>query len=157
MFGSIGSRIMLDDTLSHAAQRATGFVGIARNDMLYHLLVDCLWNMNDKTFSYHNNFASKLSSTLSRFMVQRSSLRYFHPPSASRVTILQRSILLAIRSAAWSDAPQEGPAKMPSWSFSWRVRLIESRLDIRILASSTDWSSTGGTKPSSRLRNPCTP
>src|SRR6185312_13287098 len=96
-------------------QSTTGLVGVTSYDMSNHLCIDRLRYMqNEAIFSYHNIFASKSSSSSLSSRVHRSSLRYFQPPSARTTTILPCSMLDAMRKAACSDAPQDGPAKMPS-------------------------------------------
>src|SRR5450631_232427 len=115
--GSVGGWIVLNDGPIFAPERTTGFIGIACGDMRDHFVVDCFRNTHCEIwFCYHNIFASKLSSRVCRSRVHRSSLRYFQPPSASSTTILPCCILSATRKAACRDAPQDGPAKMPSWS-----------------------------------------
>src|SRR6266516_27504 len=157
LLSGVGGRIVFDDRPILATERATGLVGIACDDMGLHLVVDRCGDTHNKTcFSYHNTFASNSPSSSRRLRVHRSSLRYFQPPSARMATILPCSMLSAIRRAACRDAPQEGPAKIPSWSLSWRVRRIESIAETRILPSSSVLSNMGGTKPSCRLRRPCT-
>ena len=47
--------------------------------------------------------------------------RYFQPPSPTRRAKLPRSYLSATTRAAWSTAPEEGPANMPSVSASSRA------------------------------------
>src|SRR5581483_4335532 len=139
LLGGVGGRIVLDYPTIFAAQRAAGFIGIARYDMRGHLIVQCPGDTHDKgCVIYHNNTASKSSSSCSISRVHRSSLRYFQPPSARITTILPRSMLAATRRAACRAAPHDGPAKMPSWSFNWRVRRMESLEDTRILPSSSD-------------------
>src|SRR5436309_7042180 len=101
---------------------------------------------DERFIGYHNIFASKSSSRSSSSRVHKSSLKYFQPPSARMTTILPRSKLSATRNAACRAAPHDGPAKMPSWSLSWRVRRMASTLVTSILASIKDSSSTGGTK-----------
>src|SRR5258708_4375745 len=113
--GGIRRWIILDHQFTLTTKRSTGFVRITSHDMRNHLAIKSFGNTYNKTsFSYHKIFASKSSSSVSNSRVHRSSLRYFHPPSARIVTILPRSILAATRIAACRDAPQEGPAKMPS-------------------------------------------
>src|SRR5579875_2773892 len=139
MFGSIGGWIVFYNQRINASQNSTALVRVGRGDMGEHLRVQSARNAHNKRITcYHNNLASNSSSRLSRLRVQRSSLRYFQPPSARITTILPRSRLDATRRAAWSAAPQEGPAKMPSWSFNSRVRRIAAEPETRIFASSRD-------------------
>src|SRR5260370_20047728 len=139
VFGSIGGRVVFDYLAIFASQQTTGLVGIACNNVRDHLLVHCRRNMHNKTSAgHHNSFASKSSSSSANSRVHRSSLRYFQPPSARITTILPCSMLAATRSAACSTAPHDGPAKMPSWSFNWRVRRMASTPATRLFASSSD-------------------
>src|SRR5215467_15863259 len=137
--GSIGGGVVLDYLAVFASQQTTGFIGIACNNVRDHLLVHCRRDTHNKTCAgHHNSFASKSPSSSSNSRVHRSSLRYFQPPSARITTILPCSMLAATRSAACSTAPHDGPAKMPSWSFNWRVRRMASTPATRIFASSSD-------------------
>src|SRR6266699_6860977 len=139
VFGSVGGRVVLDHLSILASQQTAGLVGIARNNVRDHLLVHCRRDTHDKTSAgHHNSFASKSSSSSANSRVHRSSLRYFQPPSARITTILPCSMLAATRSAACSTAPHDGPAKMSSWSFNWRVRRMASTPATRIFASSSD-------------------
>src|SRR5690348_6241808 len=132
MLGSIGGWVVFHHLTVFACQQPAGFVGIASDDVRQHVGVhrpgDAHYKGCFRFLRYHNNFASRSSSSVSRSRVHRSSLRYFQPPSARMTTILLRSMLDATRSAA----PQDGPAKMPSWSFNWRVRRTASPLATRI-------------------------
>src|SRR6266487_3920800 len=139
VFGSIGGRVVLDYQAVLTRQQTAGLVRIACNNVCDHLLVHCCRNMYNKTCAgHHNSFASKPSSSSSNSRVHKSSLRYFQPPSARITTILPCSMLAATRRAACNAAPHDGPAKMPSWSFNWRVRRMASTPATRILASSSD-------------------
>ena len=61
-----------------------------------------------------------------------------------------------MRTATEAIAPDETPAKMPSSKNSLRVQMIPSRLETRILRSSSEMSMIGGMKPSSSERRPWT-
>src|ERR1700730_4891853 len=123
MLGGVGGRVVVDYLTVFACQQAAGFVGVARCHMCQHLFIHPTGNTHDKWFAaYHKILASKSSSSSSSARVHKSSLRYFQPPSARITTILPCSMLAATRRAAWRAAPQDGPAKMPSWSLSCRVR-----------------------------------
>src|SRR5579875_1215285 len=91
LVGGIGGRIVLDDQAILAADDATALVGIALHDMGHHLLINRLRDTHHERgvlhLSYHNTFASKLSSSSSNSSVHRSSLKYFQPPSARMTTI----------------------------------------------------------------------
>src|SRR5258708_6973224 len=115
MLGGVGGRIVFDDKGINAADGSAALVGIGHGDMGEHFRVGSAGNTYNKCFTcYHNNLASNSSSTVSRSRVQRSSLRYFQPPSARMTTILPCSRLDATRKAACKAAPQDGPAKIPS-------------------------------------------
>src|SRR5579863_4271611 len=115
MLGGISGRVVFDDLTILARQHTTGFVGIARDDVCQHIGIHRRGNTYFKRrFIYHNSLASKSSSSSPSSRVQRSSLRYFQPPSAKMTTIFPCSILAPTRKAACNAAPQDGPAKIPS-------------------------------------------
>src|SRR5438132_13190619 len=140
MSGGIDGRVVFDYATIFACQQAAGFVGVTGHHVGQHLIVHCPGDTHDKLFitGYHRILASKSSSSSSRSRVHKSSLRYFQPASARMTTILPCSKLSAARNAACRAAPHDGPAKMPSWSLSWRVRRMASTLVTSILASIRD-------------------
>src|SRR5690349_16270451 len=82
--------------------------------------------------------------------------RYFHPPSGSNATIVPLDIDRATFDATARIAPDDGPAKMPSFSSSSRAVVTASRLDTTKRSSSTVGSKISGTNPSSSERRPWT-
>src|SRR5262249_36772806 len=126
-------------------------VGIAFARVLHQLLTQR--SRKDQAL-YHQTLSRTVSWASSSDAPQTPRLRYFQPPSANRQTISPRSSVLATRKAACSTAAEEMPANTPSWLARRRVMISASSEVTRIFRSSTDESSTGGMKPSSRLRNP---
>ena len=70
--------------------------------------------------------------------------RYFHPPSAKMTAMLPPSIRSAMRWAQCSTAPEETPAKMPSFCRRERAHSKAVALSTRNLPSSLSRSSSGG-------------
>jgi hypothetical protein len=71
-------------------------------------------------------------------------LRYFQPSSGATKTTLPSSSLLATRTAIAAIAPLDTPANSPSSSSSFLVQTTASRLETKILRSSSERSMIGG-------------
>src|SRR5205823_13695211 len=76
---------------------------------------------------------------------QKPAERYFQPPSASTMTTTPSSSSAASFRAAWTTAPDETPAKIPSCSSSARRPASASAFETSSFRSSFAMSRIGGT------------